>query len=117
MHEELPTHSDPSNLHLVINGKVYAVSKFLEEHPGREEVLLSEAGKDTTEPFEDIGHSRGTLMEQFCVGTCKQGAPTGPPATKKSSQQAHASKYLQSTVWWLGFYGATRDPSCLSFLL
>ncbi|OAV96531.1 hypothetical protein PTTG_00980 [Puccinia triticina 1-1 BBBD Race 1] len=101
-YEELSKLSTPGNLHLVISGKVYAVSKFLEEHPGGDEVLLSEAGKDATESFEDVGHSEEarTLMEQFCVGSCKQGAPKGPPVTKKSTQQTHTSTSDQQSGGW-----------------
>ncbi|KNZ56876.1 uncharacterized protein VP01_2298g2 [Puccinia sorghi] len=118
--EELSKLSTPSNLHLVIRGKVYAVAKFLEEHPGGDEVLLTEAGKDATESFEDVGHSEEarTLMEQFCVGTCKQGAPKGPPITKKSNLQTHSSGSDQPSGGWgfmvplaiLAAYLSYREP-------
>ena len=36
---------------------VYDVSKFMDEHPGGDEVLLSEAGRDGSDAFEDVGHS------------------------------------------------------------
>lgn len=42
---------------IIINYKVYDVTKFLEEHPGGEEVLREQAGGDATESFEDVGHS------------------------------------------------------------
>ncbi|XP_034998691.1 cytochrome b5 [Hippoglossus stenolepis] len=42
---------------IIIQHKVYDVTKFLEEHPGGEEVLREQAGGDATESFEDIGHS------------------------------------------------------------
>ncbi|CAB1439631.1 unnamed protein product [Pleuronectes platessa] len=42
---------------IIIHHKVYDVTKFLEEHPGGEEVLREQAGGDATESFEDIGHS------------------------------------------------------------
>ena len=42
---------------LTIHGKVYDVTKYLEDHPGGEEVLLDRAGQDATEDFEDVGHS------------------------------------------------------------
>ncbi|XP_061614473.1 cytochrome b5 isoform X3 [Phyllopteryx taeniolatus] len=42
---------------IVIHHKVYDVTKFLEEHPGGEEVLREHAGDDATESFEDVGHS------------------------------------------------------------
>ena len=40
-----------------IHGKVYNVTKYLDDHPGGEEVLLDRAGKDATEDYEDVGHS------------------------------------------------------------
>ncbi|XP_020784655.1 cytochrome b5 [Boleophthalmus pectinirostris] len=42
---------------VIIHNKVYDVTKFLEEHPGGEEVLREQAGGDATESFEDVGHS------------------------------------------------------------
>ncbi|CAG2058636.1 unnamed protein product [Timema podura] len=44
--------------------------RVLFQHPGGEEVLLEQAGKDATEAFEDVGHSsdaRG-LMGKYKVG-------------------------------------------------
>ncbi|KAG8931137.1 hypothetical protein FRC03_012763 [Tulasnella sp. 419] len=55
--EELQAHSGKDDLYLLIHNKVYAVTKFLDEHPGGDEVILAEAGKDATEAFEDVGHS------------------------------------------------------------
>uniref|UniRef100_A0A8C7XVU8 Cytochrome b5 n=1 Tax=Oryzias sinensis TaxID=183150 RepID=A0A8C7XVU8_9TELE len=42
---------------IIIHHKVYDVTKFLDEHPGGEEVLREQAGGDATESFEDVGHS------------------------------------------------------------
>ncbi|KAK2859797.1 hypothetical protein Q5P01_004417 [Channa striata] len=42
---------------IIIHNKVYDVTKFLEEHPGGEEVLREQAGENATESFEDVGHS------------------------------------------------------------
>lgn len=40
------------------------------QHPGGEEVLLEQAGKDATEPFEDVGHSSDSrqMMSQYKIG-------------------------------------------------
>jgi cytochrome b involved in lipid metabolism len=53
-----------------IGAKVYNVSKYLDDHPGGEEVLLDRAGKDATEDFEDVGHSTGARQQlaEFEVG-------------------------------------------------
>ncbi|KAG9011812.1 hypothetical protein FRB94_007538 [Tulasnella sp. JGI-2019a] len=54
---ELQAHKDKDDLYVLIHGKIYAATKFLDEHPGGDEVILAEAGKDATEAFEDVGHS------------------------------------------------------------
>ncbi|KAF9031839.1 cytochrome b5 [Hymenopellis radicata] len=55
--EQLKSHSTKDDIWLLINGKVYDVTKFLDEHPGGDEVILAEASQDATEGFEDVGHS------------------------------------------------------------
>ncbi|TFY72963.1 hypothetical protein EVG20_g5 [Dentipellis fragilis] len=54
---QLLEHNKKEDIWALIHGKVYDVTKFLDEHPGGDEVILSEAGKDATEAFEDVGHS------------------------------------------------------------
>jgi len=54
---EVAKHSDREDVWMIIHGKVYNVTKYLEDHPGGEEVLLERAGKDATEDYEDVGHS------------------------------------------------------------
>jgi hypothetical protein len=70
---------------MVIHDVIYDVGKFVDEHPGGEEVLLDVGGQDATEAFEDVGHSdeaRETL-EQLKVGTLKRNvSPAFPPGTK-----------------------------------
>lgn len=40
------------------------------QHPGGEEVLLEQAGKDATEEFEDVGHSSDAreVMQKYKIG-------------------------------------------------
>jgi len=68
--KEVETHKDKKSTWIVIHDNVYDVTEFLEEHPGGEEVLLEQAGKDATENFEDVGHSTDarTLMKQYLIG-------------------------------------------------
>ncbi|KDQ64178.1 hypothetical protein JAAARDRAFT_116670 [Jaapia argillacea MUCL 33604] len=69
--EDLQAHVDKNNLYLLVSGKVYDVTKFVDEHPGGDEVMLAEAGKDATEAFEDVGHSdeARSLMPDMLVGS------------------------------------------------
>ncbi|KAI5993645.1 cytochrome b5-like heme/steroid binding domain-containing protein [Pisolithus albus] len=55
--EEFQAHTTRESLYVLIHEKVYDVTKFIDEHPGGDEVILSEAGKDATDAFEDVGHS------------------------------------------------------------
>ncbi|EST06124.1 Cytochrome b5-like heme/steroid binding domain protein [Kalmanozyma brasiliensis GHG001] len=68
--DELKQHDSNDDLWLLIDGKVYNVSKFMDEHPGGDEVLMSEAGKDASEAFEDVGHSEDAraLLGPMLVG-------------------------------------------------
>jgi cytochrome b involved in lipid metabolism len=68
--EELGKHNTRNDLWIVVNGKVYDVSKFIDEHPGGEEVLLDIGGKDATREFEDVGHSEDAvgILDRLYVG-------------------------------------------------
>ncbi|KAI5678874.1 hypothetical protein M9H77_09824 [Catharanthus roseus] len=68
--QEAAQHNTKEDCWIVIEGKVYDVSSYLDEHPGGDDVLFTAAGKDATEEFEDAGHSKSAreLMEKFCVG-------------------------------------------------
>jgi len=68
--KEVAKHTDKSSTWIIIHNNIYDVTKFLEEHPGGEEVLLEQAGKDATENFEDVGHSTDarTMMKDFHIG-------------------------------------------------
>ncbi|PUZ76816.1 hypothetical protein GQ55_1G320600 [Panicum hallii var. hallii] len=68
--EEVRKHNARKDCWLIIAGKVYDVTAFMEEHPGGDEVLLACTGKDATADFDDIGHtdSAKELMRQYCIG-------------------------------------------------
>lgn len=68
--DEVKQHKDAKSTWMIIHDKIYDVTKFLEEHPGGEEVLLEQAGGDATESFEDVGHSTDArdLMKEYLVG-------------------------------------------------
>ncbi|KAL7979673.1 hypothetical protein Chor_004831 [Crotalus horridus] len=55
---------------LVIHDRVYDVTRFLDEHPGGDKVLLEQAGRDATESFEDVGHSMDAkeMLKQYLIG-------------------------------------------------
>ncbi|KAK2584524.1 hypothetical protein KPH14_006894 [Odynerus spinipes] len=67
---EVTKHNQTNDVWIIIHNKVYDVTNFLNQHPGGEEVLLEQAGRDATEPFEDIGHSSDAreMMEPYKIG-------------------------------------------------
>merc|ERR1719313_2199059 len=55
--EEVAKHNTEGDCWSSTHGVVYDLTKFLEHHPGGSEVITVLAGKDSSEDFEDIGHS------------------------------------------------------------
>lgn len=50
--------------------KLLLTLSLLFQHPGGEEVLLEQAGRDATESFEDVGHSTDAreMLKQYYIG-------------------------------------------------
>ncbi|KAG0368284.1 hypothetical protein BGZ54_002286 [Gamsiella multidivaricata] len=104
---DLAKHNTKDSLFLAIHGKVYDCSGFIDEavifmclhlvrvvsspyseaHPGGEEVLLDEAGRDASESFEDVGHSDEArdIMSKLYVGEYKT------DGTEKTKPKTYAS--------------------------
>lgn len=67
---QVAQHKSNRDCWVVVYGRVLNVTKFLEEHPGGDDVLLEVAGKDATKEFDTIGHSEGAknMLSKFQVG-------------------------------------------------
>ncbi|KAL7124523.1 hypothetical protein ABFS83_14G054100 [Erythranthe nasuta] len=67
---EVSQHNSNKDCWLIIDGKVYDVTKFLDDHPGGDEVLVTATGKDATDDFEDVGHSTTAkaMLDEYYVG-------------------------------------------------
>ena len=81
---DVEEHKTLQSAWIVIHDEVYDVTKFLDDHPGGPEILLHACGKDATEEFVDIGHSRDAIMmlEKYKIGTFIK--PITDEKTKKS---------------------------------
>ncbi|WOK99002.1 hypothetical protein Cni_G07714 [Canna indica] len=68
--DEVCKHNITKDCWIIIDGKVYDVTSFMDEHPGGDEVLLAVTGKDATNDFEDIGHSDSArdMMAKYYIG-------------------------------------------------
>ncbi|TCD70797.1 hypothetical protein EIP91_001487 [Steccherinum ochraceum] len=92
-YEELKANSTKEQLWVLLHEKVYNVTKFIDEHPGGDEVILAETGKDATEAFEDVGHSdeaRALLADMLVGDFEKDGVLKVKSATKSSSSSSSA---------------------------
>ncbi|XP_060082301.1 cytochrome b5-like [Ylistrum balloti] len=99
---EVRDNKDKSTL-LIIHDSVYDVTKFLEEHPGGEEVLLEQAGKDATEAFEDVGHSTDAreLMKDYLIGELHESDRKGTTIKPNTSINAPVSNSGGGWTGWL----------------
>ncbi|KAF8607485.1 cytochrome b5 [Ceratobasidium sp. AG-I] len=101
--EQLKEHTKKDSFYTLIHGKVYDVTKFLDEHPGGDEVITAEGGKDATEAFEDVGHSDEAreILQGLYVGDF-EGAPLSAPKINPSpSQNKPASADSGSITYFL----------------
>merc|ERR1711972_1051552 len=78
--------SNEKEVWIVIHDLVYDVTKFLDEHPGGEEVLFDQSGLDGTEAFEDVGHSTDAreLMAEYLIATIQESDRKGTSNTARS---------------------------------
>jgi cytochrome b involved in lipid metabolism len=89
--EEVKQHNKKEDCWIILDGKVYDVTKFLEDHPGGEEVVIDCAGRDATSDFDDVGHSdeANTMRAEYEIGVLAgatqkpKPVPNSAPGPKK----------------------------------
>uniref|UniRef100_A0A915IEZ3 Cytochrome b5 heme-binding domain-containing protein n=1 Tax=Romanomermis culicivorax TaxID=13658 RepID=A0A915IEZ3_ROMCU len=74
-------------------------------HPGGEEVLLEQAGRDATESFEDVGHSSDAreMRKQYLIGCLKPDDKSGTTKAKEPVTIKVNDSIIFSPTWtnWL----------------
>ncbi|KAI9046341.1 cytochrome b5-like heme/steroid binding domain-containing protein [Aspergillus affinis] len=102
--QEIAEHNTKKDLYLIVHDKVYDCTSFVDEHPGGEEVLLDVGGQDSTEAFEDVGHSDEAreILDGLYVGDLKR--MPGDPAPKAHAQPAASSGSSDSSGLGVGLY-------------
>ncbi|RPD67332.1 cytochrome b5 [Lentinus tigrinus ALCF2SS1-7] len=115
---ELKEHRTKDSLYLLLHEKVYDVTKFIDEHPGGDEVILAEAARDATEAFEDVGHSdeARALLKDMLVGDFEKTdeLKTKPAASYSNSAAVNTAVQQGSNAMYfvplamLGAYFAWR---------
>ncbi|MBA0646787.1 hypothetical protein Goklo_014724 [Gossypium klotzschianum] len=106
---EFSQHNNAKDCWLLIGGKVYNVTKFLEDHPGGDEVVCKwhdEYRKDATDDFEDVGHSSSAraMLDELYVGDIDASTiPTKTKYTPPNQPHYEQDKTLEFVVKLLQF--------------
>ncbi|CAA7044348.1 unnamed protein product [Microthlaspi erraticum] len=91
---DVAKHKCKNDCWILIHGKVYDISTFMDEHPGGDNVLLAVTGKDASIDFDDVKHSNEAqeIMKKYCIGDIDQStvpvtAKYIPPWEKESTAE------------------------------
>ncbi|XP_011631246.1 cytochrome b5-like [Pogonomyrmex barbatus] len=100
---EIEKNNDKDKVLIILHDKVFNVHRFLNEHPGGEEVLLDHKGKDGSEDFDDVGHSKDAmeLMKTYQVGVLVESERSNKPPKKgwvAGYNTKQSEKYVQPGV-------------------
>lgn len=85
--EEVKKHTREDDCWLVVDGQVFDVTEFLDEHPGGFDIIISNTGKDATEDFDEIGHSKSAreLLSNYKIGAFAGGKPAAAKPNRGSA--------------------------------
>ncbi|KAI9598625.1 cytochrome b5-like heme/steroid binding domain-containing protein [Syncephalis fuscata] len=70
---DIKRHNDSGKLLIIIDGRVYDLTEFANDHPGGDDILREHTNMDATEAFNDVGHPKEVLKERedFFIGNYK----------------------------------------------
>lgn len=99
--DEVKENNTRDKLWFVIHNQVYDVAKFMEEHPGGEEVLLEQAGKDASEIFDDVSHSDDAknIMKSYLIGEVPEHERTKVEVKAKKTFHFENEDHSLSLTW------------------
>ncbi len=91
---EVATHTTKDSCWVIVSGKVYDVTDYLEHHPGGSQILLQYGGKDATAMYEPI-HPPGTIERSLPK---EKHLGSVDPATVSSPSQPQVVRDLDKTA-------------------
>lgn len=106
--DQVAAHNKEGDAWVVVDGKVFDVTKFLSQHPGGKKVLLMESGKDATEKFRMF--HKPTVLQQYeklQIGVIADEVQDNPAEKKKSKKHEFALKDPASGPYSQKFVAST----------
>jgi len=90
----------------IVHDKVYDITKFLDEHPGGEEILIENAGVDASESFEDVGHSSDAreMLADYYIGDLHEDDRSNSEEVGPKSWGGGAAEATSSDSSWITGY-------------
>ncbi|KAI1873766.1 uncharacterized protein JN550_003035 [Neoarthrinium moseri] len=111
---EVQKHTLADDCWVIIEGNIYDITSFLKIHPGGEQAILTEAGKDATEIFSKLHPSDAlsTLPQEALIGAVDPTTLPAPEekvlteeeerrqAAREEMPDAHQMLLLQDFEYW-----------------
>lgn len=99
--EQVQAHNTVNDCWIIVDGKVFDVTKFLSEHPGGKKVLVKKAGKDASKEFktfhnESIMQRVGLPMQIGVIASAQ--AAEEPKKQQRAIQPVISKKSNAGTV-------------------
>lgn len=93
--EEVAQHNTAKDIWIIVNGKVFDLTNFINDHPGGKKVLMKKAGKDASKEFKTFHNDAimqrvGLPMQIGVIGSAEAPAAT-PPQEQPKKQVATPS--------------------------
>lgn len=112
--EQVAAHNKEDDLWIVVDGKVYDVTKFAKVHPGGAGILRNFAGKDATQEFFAM-HKAEVLMgrEKLIKGTLA-GAKVGALEATADRRETDIAPYSEASAW-MGWHSPYYKESHRTF--
>ncbi|WOG88656.1 hypothetical protein DCAR_0207891 [Daucus carota subsp. sativus] len=92
--EEISKHNKKFDCWIIISGKVYDVTPFLDDHPGGDEILLMATAKDATDDFDDVNHSEEAvgMLKSYHIGNVDTSTLPGKHQYNQTAADGSAQK-------------------------